>query len=255
MPPSIDQVPGLRDPASKPFVAHLEDLRRTLLACALFLVAGIALAAPFAPIITSWLIAPIETAGLADRIALQEITVGGPIGVAIRVILWSGVIGSLPFTTIALARFIFPGLTAQEKHAVTRGGALSIVLFALGVWLGYRWTLPYALNFMVLVGDWMHFPAAIWIARDYVSLVLKMLLAFGLAFQLPVVTLALGYVGLVSSRTLRDKRRHIIVGILVLAMALTPQDPFSMLLMAIPLVVLFEMCIWAIWAHERAGRS
>ncbi len=251
---SIDQLPGLRDPASKPFVEHLEDLRRTLVACLLFLIGGIVIAIPFAPVITGWLIAPIETAGLADRIALQEITVGGPIGVAMRVILWSGVLASLPLTTIVLARFIFPGLTSAEKHAITRGGALSIVLFALGVWLGYRWTLPYALGFMVLVGDWMHFPAAMWLARDYVSLVLKMLLAFGLAFQLPVVTLALGYVGVVSSRLLRDKRRHIVVGIMVLAMLLTPQDPFSMLLMAIPLVALFEMCIWAIWAHERAAR-
>jgi len=85
--------------------------------------------------------------------------------------------------------------------------------------------------------------------------VLKLLIAFGLAFQLPVVLLVLGNMGLVNSVQLRDKRRHVVVGLMILAMLLTPSDPFTMLLMALPLIVLYEICIWMIWAKERKAKQ
>ena len=78
---------------------------------------------------------------------------------------------------------------------------------------------------------------------DYISFALKLLLAFGLAFQFPVVVVALGSLGIITPEQLRDKRRHVIVGLLVLSMFLTPQDPITMILMAGPLIVLYEVCI------------
>lgn len=80
---------------------------------------------------------------------------------------------------------------------------------------------------------------------------LQLLIAFGLAFELPVVVLVLGKLCIVRSAQLRDKRRHVIVLMLVIAMILTPPDVFTQLIMALPLILLYELCIWIVWASER----
>jgi sec-independent protein translocase protein TatC len=86
---------------------------------------------------------------------------------------------------------------------------------------------------------------------NYVAFVLKLLISFGLAFQLPVILVALGSAGIVSATQLREKRRHVIVGLMVAAMLLTPPDPLTLLLMAIPLILLYEICIWIVLVKER----
>jgi sec-independent protein translocase protein TatC len=79
-----------------------------------------------------------------------------------------------------------------------------------------------------------------------------MLIGFGLAFQLPLLMMILGWLGFISSKALRDKRRHAIVIIFILAMVLTPPDPFSQIIMAVPMCLLYEVCIGAIWLREKA---
>jgi sec-independent protein translocase protein TatC len=171
--------------------------------------------------------------------------------VALRIIFWSGLIISSPFIVLAVGAFVFPGLTPVEKGVVYRGACFAVAMFAVGVGVGYAVTLPMAVRLMLAVNRWMGVQAEFIELGDYVSFFLKLLLAFGLTFQLPVVVVALGYVGLVSSRQLRDGRRHVCVGLLVLAMILTPPDPLTQLVMALPLVALYEGCIWLVWMHER----
>jgi len=235
----------------KSFLGHLDDLRSAILWSAVFLLAGIVIAIPLAPCIVDILRNPIATAGLQDVVSLRVIHVAGPVAIAMRVVLWTGVLLSLPFVVFVIARFIFPGLTKREKSATLRAAALALVLFVAGVLMGYIWTLPVALRVMIQIGVWLNTPAEFWETADYVSFVLRLLIAFGLAFQLPVVVLALGKLGLISSDQLRSKRRHVIVGLMIMAMFLTPSDPFTMLLMAAPLIALYEGCIWMIRAGER----
>jgi sec-independent protein translocase protein TatC len=90
-----------------------------------------------------------------------------------------------------------------------------------------------------------------WTVTSYVTFALQLLIGFGLVFELPTILLALGKLGIVSSLQLRSMRRHAIVIILIVAAALTPPDVFSQLLMALPLVGLYEMCIWLVWMDER----
>ena len=239
------------DPCTKPFVQHLDDLRRTALWIAGFIAVGIVIAIPLAPSILDWLMAPHARAGLEDVVALRVTQVGGGLAIAMRVVIWSGILISLPFVVLAIGGFVFPGLTSTEKRAIRQGGGLSIGLFIAGVWMGYRWTVPVALRMMSRIEQWMGTPSTFWETPGYVGFVLRLLIAFGITFQLPVVLLVLGNMGLIASRQLRDKRRHVIVGLLVLAMFLTPSDPFTMILMAAPLIVLYEGCIWLIWARER----
>jgi len=104
---------------------------------------------------------------------------------------------------------------------------------------------------MFRIGEWLGKSAPFFELSNYVSFCLRLLVAFGFAFELPVVLLALGRLGIVSSSQLREKRRHAIVALMVLSMLLTPSDPYTMILMAVPLVILYELCIWIIWGWER----
>ena len=90
---------------------------------------------------------------------------------------------------------------------------------------------------------------------DYVAFVLKLLIAFGLAFELPVVLLILGSLGIVNVEMLRAKRRHVIVGLFILAMMLTPADPWTMFGMAVPMIGLYEVSILAIAFKDRRKKE
>ena len=237
--------------SAKPFVAHLDDLRKTVVWVACLLFGGIVIAVPLAPFILNWIKAPYYRAGLDSIVALQVTQVGGGLAIAMRVIVWSGLLISLPFVILSIGRFVFPGLTATEKRAIRRGAGFSVGLFVTGVWMGYRWTVPVALQMMQRIESWIGETSKFWETPGYVGFVLKLLIAFGLAFQLPVLVLVLGNLGIVSSLQLREKRRHVIIALMVLAMFLTPADPITMLLMACPLIVLYEICIWLIWAKEK----
>jgi len=120
--------------------------------------------------------------------------------------------------------------------------------------MGYFVTMPVALRMMFRINAWMRVSCEFVELSDYVSFVLRLLIAFGLAFELPVVVVVLGSIGVVSSDQLRAKRRHVIVGLLIAAMLLTPPDPLTQILMAGPLVLLYELCIWVVWFRERARR-
>jgi len=151
-----------------------------------------------------------------------------------------------------LALYLLPALHTRERQVAWQIGGGSFLLFLLGSWMAYYWTIPVALRFMVRVEDWMDTPAIFWEAAGYIGFVVRLLLAFGVAFQVPVLVVLLGIAGLISSGQLRAGRRYVITGLFVLAMVLTPPDPFTMVLMALPLVVLFEATIWLIWGIEKS---
>lgn len=233
----------------KPFIEHLDDLRKALIWAGASLLVGLLAAIPLAPAIFAWLIIPFERAELT--IPLQVSAVGSGLSIALRVIWWSGLIFSLPCTLAAVGCFVFPGLTRREKMAIYSGGAASLGLFVLGVWMAYRWTVPVALQMMAAIERWIGTPSAFWETAGYVSFALKLLLAFGATFQLPLLVYILGMLGIITSRQMRDKRRHVTVAMLVVGMIMTPPDPFSQILMAAPLIALYEICIWLVYARER----
>jgi len=236
---------------TKPFLGHLMDLRQTLILSLAFLVVGMTIAIFLARPILAALMLCMERTGRDPDDFVRVTTLAGGFFAGCRIVLWAGLIISAPAVIWAICRFVFPGLTAREKKAILRGSGFAAVLFAGGVALGYFTTMPIAIEMMFYIDELLGVTCE-WVElRDYVGFVLKLLLAFGLAFELPVVVLALGSVGIVKSAQLREKRRHVIVGLMILAMLLTPQDPITMLMMALPLIALYEMCIWWIWVKEK----
>jgi sec-independent protein translocase protein TatC len=236
----------------RPFMAHLEDFRRTLIGCLAALSAGMAVALPLAPHIFKWLTIPLSRAGRAPDQYLKVFQLTGGLSLAMSIILWSGLLLSAPFMLLMIARFIFPALTLKERRSVVQLSGLAVVLFAIGVAVGYFWILGVTLQWMFTISAWMGVGMDFIQAPDYVSFVIKMLLAFGLAFEFPVVILFFANLGMITAATLAKFRRHVVIVIFLLSAIVTPTvDPLTQTLLALPLYLLYEFCIGAAWMMER----
>ena len=239
---------------TKPFLDHLEDLRGAILACLISVGVGMVVAFPFTPQILDWLTAPLYRIPGIPYPFLRSLRVGGAFSVILRVGAWSGLLVATPFIVYFIARFVLPGLTAREKSVLGRASGFALGLFGFGVLLGYKVCLPIALEMMLGFHDWIDV-APEWTVNDYAAFTIQMLIGFGLAFQLPVIVMVLGKLGIITSAQLRGKRRHVIVICLLIGMVMTPQDVTSQIVMAGPLYILFEICIWLLWFDDRRARG
>ncbi|MBU0678149.1 MAG: twin-arginine translocase subunit TatC [Verrucomicrobia bacterium] len=234
----------------KPFLEHLEELRHTIIRSALVLGIAMAVAIPLTPQILDLLKAPLAgTVEDPDRF-LRSIEVSGAFVSTLRMAFWSGLVMSAPFICFFVGQFIFPGLKQAERSAIYKASGFAVLLFIFGVVLAYKITLPVALSIMLRMHEWLGIEAE-WTITSYIAFSMQLLIAFGLAFELPVVIMVLAKLGLVNSDQLRDKRRYVIVILLIVAMLLTPPDVFTQLMMAVPLILLYELCIWLVRAQER----
>ncbi|MBP7830935.1 MAG: twin-arginine translocase subunit TatC [Kiritimatiellae bacterium] len=234
----------------KPFLDHLEDLRWTVVRCALALLLGVVVAYPFAPKIMQLLTRPLSgvTANTTDF--LRSLEVGGAFSASLRLAAWAGLLLSSPFLVLFIGRFVFPGLFEHEKRTVARMFGFAVVLFSGGLMLGYAYALPVALKMMFGLHGWMGVRAE-WTITNYLAFAVPLLIGFGLVFELPVVLVALGRMGFLTSAQLRRRRRHAVVAALVIGMVMTPPDVVSQVLMATPLIGLYEVSIWLVAAAER----
>lgn len=239
---------GRNDPP-RPLLEHLVALRDMLVFAALSWALGIVIAGVFAPQILELLKAPAER----YRELLQVVGMTAPFDVWLSIAVWGGTVISFPLLSFALLRFVFPALTNREKAVILSGVTAGTALFLVGSLLAYEKTLPLVVTAFRQIGDWMGIPQQMITIDTYIPVVLKLIVAFGLVFQLPLVIFVLGCFGLVTSRGLREKRRAAIVIAFVLAMFLTPPDPMSQIVMAVPLCLLYELSLWAVWLKEKGS--
>lgn len=253
--PNVDEY---NDPP-RPFMEHLYDLRDCLIRCvSAWLICVIAII-PAAPYVLSWMQAPIKSLlsqekyqALASHMSLQTMEATGGFEVLFKIMLWGGTVLALPFLVFFISKFVFPGLKRSERTIILFCLFTSTFLFLGGVWMAYAATLSIAIDVLLKVNHWMGMDLAFFNTMPYITLVMKTLIAFGLAFQLPLLLLALGWFGIIKSKMLSQKRRLAIVIIFILAMVLTPPDPVSQIVMALPMMLLYEICIWLIRLRELA---
>ena len=224
-----------------PFLDHLEELRWRILKGLSAIIAGAVACGIFVNDILALLIHPARTE--ENALVLQTLKPMGMFMVKLEIVLVGGAIIALPFLMYQIWIFVSPGLFAGERRFITFVIASSTACFAVGAVLAYWLVIPLAIAFFV----GMTVDTAVMPQFDigmYIGFVLRLIVVFGLVFELPVVTFFLAKVGIATSSRMRTGRRYAILIGFVLAAILTPPDPLSQLLMALPLVVLYEASIW-----------
>lgn len=235
---------GLRDidDTQAPLLDHLIELRTRLVRAIAFLLIGFCVCLYFADQILGFLIQPLKDAfpeGEGQLIFTQLYEV---FFVELKVALFAGFFVSFPLIANQLWAFVAPGLYAKEKKAFLPFLLATPVLFTGGAALAYFVVMPTAFRwFLGFEGEAGGLSIeALPSAGAYLGLVMQFILAFGICFLLPVLLLLLNRAGIVTREQLAGARRYVIVGVVALAAIVTPPDPGSQLILALPLLLLFE---------------
>jgi sec-independent protein translocase protein TatC len=174
--------------------------------------------------------------------------------IAFHVALYGALILSAPFWMYFIGGFIMPALKPGERAAIFPWVSWSLLLFLLGVLSTYFILLPVALRASVAYSDLLGFEGLDWRADDYISFVTHFIFGMGLGFQFPIVVLFLVKLGYLTHATLAKYRRHVCVASFILGAVLTTPEVITQVAMAIPLYLLYEICIWIAWYWERKQR-
>jgi sec-independent protein translocase protein TatC len=261
-----------------PLMEHLIELRGRLVICVVAFVIAFIGCFYFAADIQLLLIHPFQAAAamhaasggtghvspfdlIAVTAGLQPIPPGGEETVQLiatapleqlftkmKIAGFGAVVVAFPVLAYELYRFVAPGLYRNEKGAFLPFLIAAPLLFLLGGALVYFVMLPFVMWFSLgqqVMGDGVSV-ALLPKISEYLNLVTALLLAFGLCFQLPIVMTLLGLAGIISSKVMAEGRRYAIVAVVVVAAIVTPPDPISQLMLAVPLVLLYEISIWCV---------
>lgn len=222
-----------------PLVAHLSELRRRLIISVLALVAGAIVGFVLYNPILSILLRPYtEVTGKTEFVFFDPLEA---FATRLKVAAWSGAFLASPVVLWQLWRFITPGLHRNEKRYAIPFILSSIALFALGGFVAL-FTFESALRFLVGMGGDNLTP--LFSASKFLSLIILMIIAFGIAFEFPVLLVCLELAGVVTSAKLRQWRRPALVVIVAVAAVITPsQDPYSLFAMVVPMYLFYEGAI------------
>ena len=234
------------------FVSHLSELRKRLIHSFIFLIIFFIICYFFAEYLYGFLVEPYAQAvredGTNRRLiftALQETFL-----TYLKVSFFTAFFVTCPFILMQIWKFIAPGLYKHEKTAILPYLVLTPILFLLGGMLVYYLIMPLAIKFFLsfeTTGISTNLPIQLEAkVNEYLSLVMKLIFAFGISFQLPVILSLLARVGIVNSNFLKERRKYFIVIIFAAAALLTPPDPITQIGLAVPLLILYELSIFSV---------
>jgi sec-independent protein translocase protein TatC len=176
--------------------------------------------------------------------------------VAMKLALYGGVLLAAPFLFLFIGQFVLPALKVHEKRMLYNAVGTGTILFFIGVAFCYFIVSAVALGATVQFSQWLGFSADEWRADAYIGFMCKFMLGMGLAFELPVVILTLVKIGLLDYAKLAGFRSYAIVGNLVVSAFATPSgDPITMMVMAAPLQLLYEISVFISWLWERKAKK
>jgi len=243
------------------FISHLTELRKRLINSIIFLSVLFALCYYFSDYIYGFLVEPYAQAIQDDNsnrrlifTALQETFLS-----YLKVSFFAAFFITSPYILIQIWKFIAPGLYKHEKKAILPYLIITPILFFLGGMLVYYLIMPLAIKFFLSfesTGVVTNLPIQLEAkVNEYLSLVMKLIFAFGLSFQLPVVLSLLARIGLIDSKFLKERRKYVVVIIFAAAAILTPPDPITQIGLAIPLLILYELSIFSVKLIEKKSED
>ncbi len=221
---------------------HIQDLRKCLIIIALALLVTFLASFYFWEMILDWMVAPLSAALPKGRESVIFTQVGEAFFTAIKVAFFSAFIFALPVIFWQIWVFVAPGLYDNEKKLVIPFVAFGTFFFLCGCAFAYYVAFPIGFHYLISFGSQLF--TALPSIGDYVGFFAKLMVGFGISFELPVVTFFLARIGLVTDKTLKDYFKYAIVFIFILAAILTPPDVLSQFLMAIPLTILYGLSIF-----------
>ena len=225
-----------------PFLEHLEELRKRLIRCAVAILLGFIVAYIFKEPLFEILVRPLVAA--LDASGNTMIFTGLPEAffTYLKVSLLAGLVLALPVVFYEFWMFVAPGLYHRERTVVIPIVLCSLFFFAAGSLFAYYVVFPLGFKFFLSFASETIRPLPS--MKEYLSFASKMLLAFGLAFELPLVLTGLAWFGLVDAAFLKKNRKYAVLVFFTVAAVLTPPDVISQVLLAIPLLGLYELSIW-----------
>lgn len=241
------------DQSKAPLLDHLLELRGRLLKAVIALLVCFFICFYFADKLFAFLVQPLKEAFGPAGGRLVYTKLYEAFFVQVKVALFGAFFLSFPVIANQLWAFVAPGLYGKEKRALLPFLIATPVLFTAGAALAYYFVMPTAFHFFLkFQGDSGGLAVEALPSTDaYLTLVMQFILAFGISFLMPVLLMLLNRAGLVSREQLIGLRRYMIVLAFVIAAVLTPPDVVSQLMLAIPLILLYELTIIAIWFTDR----
>lgn len=248
------------DASKAPLIEHLIELRQRLMRSIIAIAIAFVICFYFADEIFNLLIIPYERAAGADRdIRLIYTAPQEYFFTQLKLALFGAMFLAFPILANQIYKFIAPGLYRHERQAFLPYLIATPILFAAGAGLVFFLVMPLALQFFLSMeqegGAGRASIELLPKVNEYLGLVMTLIFAFGLVFQMPVVLTLLARAGLVSSDTLKTKRKYAIVLTFIAAAVLTPPDPISQLGLAIPTLLLYEVSIQAVRLVEARRRE
>jgi sec-independent protein translocase protein TatC len=223
------------------FVSHLVELRDRLVRAVIAVIAAFLSLVYWAPDIYSMLATPmIESLPAGSSMIATDVT--APFFVPMKVTMMVAFIIALPYVLYQLWAFVAPGLYDHEKNLALPIVSSSFILFLLGMAFAYFFVFPAVFKFVAA-----YTPAGVQMATDidkYLSFVITLFLVFGLSFETPIVQMVLVKMGIVSIQKLKDFRSYFIVIAFIIAAIVTPPDVISQFMLAIPMILLYELGIF-----------
>jgi sec-independent protein translocase protein TatC len=228
------------------FLDHLEELRWTLIKCAIVFAIFVTLIAYRLDDASTLLNAPLDKVRPEFPHVKTDIVTNSPMSVfsvIIDICLIGGVILSLPFWLFFVGQFVAPALTRRELSVVVPTGLAAFALFLGGAAFGYYLLTPSTIRVAFELNEMLGY-TVMWTADRYYSLLIWLVLGMGAAFEFPLLVVLAVYLGLIEVATLRKYRKHAIVVMFIIAAVVTPTpDPVNQTLFAVPLIVLYEAAI------------
>ena len=243
------------------FIEHLTELRSRLIKSIIYLFIFFIISYYFAENIYAFLVEPYANAVKNDTssrrlifTALHETFI-----TYLKVAFFTALFVSSPIVLIQIWKFVAPGLYKDEKRALLPYLVLTPTLFMLGGMLVYYLIMPLAINFFLSFessSDLHTLPIQLEAkVSEYLSLIMRLIFAFGISFQLPVLLSLLARVGFINSEFLKKRRKYVIVIIFIVAAILTPPDPITQIGLGIPLLILYELSILSVKIIEKKKKD